>query len=193
MARPLSIDGSPVGRIRRRSLRRGGRRTIEDEAGGEGGGAIGALADHLRDSAAMPGRAMRRPRATSRRKNERSNLHERHPSNKRGRNLINPGRRQQPRDERLPARPWPSARRHLEHGALAMMRMAHRDRERVGGVLGLRIGLRQQHADHHADLRLLAVAGADDGLLHQVGRVFGDRQAGDAPAPAGRCRAPGRA
>ena len=39
----------------------------------------------------------------------------------------------------------------------------------------LRIGLRQQHADHQADLRLLAVAGADDGLLHQVGRVFGDR------------------
>src|SRR5262245_47552080 len=53
----------------------------------------------------------------------------------------------------------------LEYRAAAMMRVAHRDRQRVGGVLGLRRGLRQQHADHHADLRLLAVAGADDGLL----------------------------
>ena len=58
-----------------------------------------------------------------------------------------------------------------------MMRVADRDGQRVGGVLALRIGLRQQHADHHADLRLLAVAGADHGLLHHVGRVFGDRQA----------------
>src|SRR3954462_13733670 len=33
----------------------------------------------------------------------------------------------------------------------------------------MRIRLRQQHADHHADLRLLAVTGAHDGLLHQVG------------------------
>ena len=61
--------------------------------------------------------------------------------------------------------------------ALPVMRMRHRDRERVGGVLRLRIGLRQQHADHQADLRLLGVAGADDGLLHQVGRVFGDDHA----------------
>ena len=60
----------------------------------------------------------------------------------------------------------------------AMMRMRHRDGERVGGVLGLRIGLRQQHADHQADLRLLGVAGADDRLLHQVRRVFGDQHAG---------------
>ena len=37
--------------------------------------------------------------------------------------------------------------------ALAMMRMGDRDGERVGGVVALRIGLRQQHADHHADLR----------------------------------------
>ena len=36
----------------------------------------------------------------------------------------------------------------LEHRALAVMRVRHRDGERVGGVLGLRIGLRQQHADH---------------------------------------------
>ena len=58
-----------------------------------------------------------------------------------------------------------------------MMRVADRDGERVGGVFRLRIGFRQQHADHHADLRLLAVAGADDRLLHQIGRVFRDRQA----------------
>ena len=41
----------------------------------------------------------------------------------------------------------------------------------------LRVGLGQQHADHHAHLRLVAVAGADDGLLDQVGRIFGDRHA----------------
>ena len=41
-----------------------------------------------------------------------------------------------------------------------------------------RVGLGQQDADHHAHLRLVAVAGADDALLHQVGRVFGDRHAG---------------
>ena len=58
------------------------------------------------------------------------------------------------------------------------MRMRHRDGERVGGVLGFRIGLRQQHADHQADLRLLGVARADDGLLHQVRRVFGHQHAG---------------
>ncbi len=58
------------------------------------------------------------------------------------------------------------------------MRVTDRDRQRVGGVLGLRIGFRQQHADHHSYLRLLAVAGADHGLLHLVGRIFGDRQSG---------------
>ena len=41
-----------------------------------------------------------------------------------------------------------------------------------------RVGLGQQHADHHAHLRLVAMAGADDALLHQVRRVFGDRHAG---------------
>ena len=63
----------------------------------------------------------------------------------------------------------------LQYGALAMMRVRHRDGERVGGVMGRRIGLRQQHAEHQPDLLLLAVTGADDGFLHQVGRVFGDR------------------
>src|SRR5262245_11605909 len=78
-----------------------------------------------------------------------------------------------------PARRAASARRDLEHGGLTMMGVTDRNRERVRRVLGLRIGLRQQHADHHADLALLAVAGAHDGLLHQVGRVFGNRQAGE--------------
>jgi hypothetical protein len=41
-----------------------------------------------------------------------------------------------------------------------------------------RVGLGQQHADHHPHLRLVAVAGADDAFLHQVRRVFGDRHAG---------------
>ena len=49
---------------------------------------------------------------------------------------------------------------------------------RIGGILGLRIGLRQQHADHHPDLRLLGVARADDRFLHQVRRVFGHEHAG---------------
>jgi hypothetical protein len=60
-----------------------------------------------------------------------------------------------------------------------VVRMGHRDGERIGRVMGARIGLGQEHADHHADLCLLAVAGPDDGLLHQVGGVFGNRQAGD--------------
>src|SRR5436305_1090067 len=42
-----------------------------------------------------------------------------------------------------------------------MMCVGHRDGERVGRILGLRIGFRQQHADHQPDLRLLGVPGAD--------------------------------
>lgn len=57
-----------------------------------------------------------------------------------------------------------------------MMRMTHGDSERVGGVIRLWIGFRQQHADHHANLRLFAVACADNRLLHQVRRIFRDRQ-----------------
>ena len=71
----------------------------------------------------------------------------------------------------------------LEEGgrfcAPAMMGVAYRDRERVGRIGRLRIGLRQQHADHHANLSLLSVPGADDRLLHQVGRIFRNRQSGD--------------
>ena len=62
--------------------------------------------------------------------------------------------------------------------ALAMMRMRDGDRQRVGGVRALRIGLRQQHAEHHPDLVLVGMARADHGLLHLVGRVFGDGNSG---------------
>ena len=58
------------------------------------------------------------------------------------------------------------------------MRVRDRDGERIGGIVRGRIGLGQQHADHHAHLRLVAVAGADDRLLDQVRRIFGDRHAG---------------
>jgi hypothetical protein len=58
------------------------------------------------------------------------------------------------------------------------MRVSDRDRERVGGVVGFRRGLGQEHAEHHADLRLVAMAGADDGLLDEVRRVFSNRHAG---------------
>ena len=59
--------------------------------------------------------------------------------------------------------------------------------------VGVEAGLRHQHLDHHVDLLLVAVADADDRLLDRVRRIFGDHQAGAAPAPAWRCRAPGRA
>ena len=68
--------------------------------------------------------------------------------------------------------------RRVQHHALPVMRMRHGDGERVGGVVRRRVGLGQQHADHHPHLRLVAVAGADDAFLHQVRRVFGDRHAG---------------
>ena len=58
------------------------------------------------------------------------------------------------------------------------MRVTHGDRQCVCGVLALRVGLRQQYTDHHADLGLLAVAGADHRLLHDIGRIFGNRQPG---------------
>ena len=35
------------------------------------------------------------------------------------------------------------------------MRMRHRNRKRVGGVLGSGLCLRQQHADHQAQIRLM--------------------------------------
>ena len=56
-----------------------------------------------------------------------------------------------------------------------MVRMRHRDGERIGGVVARRIGLRQQHVQHQPDLLLFAVAGANDGLLHQIGSIFRHR------------------
>jgi len=60
-----------------------------------------------------------------------------------------------------------------------MMRVTDRHRQRIGRVVRARIGLRKQYADHPTDLHLLAVTGADDGLLHQVRGVFGNAQPGD--------------
>ncbi len=51
------------------------------------------------------------------------------------------------------------------------------DRQRVGGVGRFRLGLGQQDLQHHRDLVLVGMAGADHGLLDLVGRVFGDRYA----------------
>ncbi len=59
------------------------------------------------------------------------------------------------------------------------MGMGDCDGKSVGCIVGARICLGQQHPDHHADLRLLAVAGADDGFFHKIRRVFGNRQPGD--------------
>ena len=57
------------------------------------------------------------------------------------------------------------------------MRVRDRDRQRVGGVGGFRLGLRQQDLEHHRDLVLVGMTGADHGLLDLVGRVFGNRYA----------------
>ena len=56
--------------------------------------------------------------------------------------------------------------------------MRDRDGQRIGCVFRLRRCFRQQHADHHPDLAFFAVAGADDGFLDQVRRIFGDGHAG---------------
>ena len=66
---------------------------------------------------------------------------------------------------------------HLEpqRRTAAMMRMRDGDRQRVGGVGRFRLGLGQQDFQHHQDLVLVGVAGADHGLLDLVGRIFRDR------------------
>jgi uncharacterized protein len=58
------------------------------------------------------------------------------------------------------------------------MRMAYRHGKRVGGMLAVPIRLRQQGADHHLHLPLVAMAGARYRLLDRVGRVFGNGNAG---------------
>ena len=54
------------------------------------------------------------------------------------------------------------------------MGVADRDGQRIGAVGGFKVRSGQQRADHHLHLFLGRVAGADNGLLHQVGRVFED-------------------
>ena len=61
---------------------------------------------------------------------------------------------------------------------MPVVRVRHRDGERIGGVVRTRVGLGQKHADHHANLRLVAVAGTDDAFLHYVRRIFGDWHTG---------------
>ena len=60
-----------------------------------------------------------------------------------------------------------------------MMGMGHGDRQRIGGILGLGIRLRQEDAYHHANLGFFAPAGAHHGLLDQQRGIFGDRDAGE--------------
>src|SRR3954447_19679595 len=66
--------------------------------------------------------------------------------------------------ERSSAQQHSTDHRGLERSALPVMGMRDRDRKGVGRILGLRIGLGEQHADHHADLRLLGMARPNDGL-----------------------------
>src|SRR5260221_12515992 len=90
---------------------------------------------------------------------------------KQDRNRVDQHRRQRPSAAK--------SARYLEYDAAAMMRMAHRDRERDGRVFRLRNGLRQQHADHHKEMRLLAKAGTDIRLPHHIRVDIGHRQAAD--------------
>jgi hypothetical protein len=58
------------------------------------------------------------------------------------------------------------------------MILADRDREGVGCVGAVDGAAGQQAGDHHRDLLLGRMAGADDRFLDVVGGIFGDRQAG---------------
>ncbi len=59
-----------------------------------------------------------------------------------------------------------------------MMSMADRDGQRVSRVGAVKLGLRQQHADHQLDLRFVAVADADDSFFNSIGGVFSDLKSG---------------
>ena len=59
-----------------------------------------------------------------------------------------------------------------------MLGVANGDGECVGRVGRRRGRGRQQHPHHHRHLPLFRVARADNGLLDQVGGIFGHRQAG---------------
>ena len=78
----------------------------------------------------------------------------------------------------LSGRPDPDAdlyafKRNPRH---AVMRVADGDGERIGRVVAVEGGAGEEHPDHRPDLLLLGMAGADDGLLDLVRRVFGHRQ-----------------
>jgi hypothetical protein len=60
---------------------------------------------------------------------------------------------------------------------LPVLRMGDRHRERVGGVGRADLTGRKQYFDHHRDLGLFGMTGADDGLLDDIGGIFGDRKA----------------
>ena len=59
-----------------------------------------------------------------------------------------------------------------------MLRVRDRNGKRVRGICGRGIALRQKNAHHHGDLRFFCVTGTDDGLLHEIRRIFRDFQAG---------------
>ena len=62
-----------------------------------------------------------------------------------------------------------------------MMRVGDRDRERVGGVGAGDLHSGKQARDHRVDLRLLGIADADDGFLHQPRRIFANSSPARAP------------
>ena len=57
-----------------------------------------------------------------------------------------------------------------------MVRMTDRDRERIGGIGARDLCAGKQHAQHRLHLFLRRAAGADDRLLDQPRRIFGDHQ-----------------
>src|SRR5215472_13731317 len=60
-----------------------------------------------------------------------------------------------------------------ERGTLAMVGVGHGDGQGIGGIFGLRVGVWQQHGNHHPNLGLVAMAGAHNGFLNEVGGIFG--------------------
>ncbi len=77
-------------------------------------------------------------------------------------------------------RRWPITVRFLERPlqrSAAMLRMADRDREGIGGVRAESALQGEQRLDHVHDLGLLGGAGAGDGLLDGARRVLEYRRA----------------
>src|SRR5262245_46261977 len=67
-------------------------------------------------------------------------------------------------------------KRGLEAPPGAGMGMGDGDGERVGRIRAVEGRPRQEAAYHGADLRLVAMAVADHGLLYRGRRIFGDRE-----------------